>query len=94
MLVSDACPARPSGAFPAVLGGPPLLQRTATAMQVSWMEAAQSLRRMILGFGGKVFPSFRSQELGVDCRSGFFGALDDSLSSLFGPGIEGSKAMP
>ncbi|CAL1134795.1 unnamed protein product [Cladocopium goreaui] len=47
VLVSDASPVRPSGAFPAALGaGPPLLQRTASAMQVSWMEAAQSLRQV------------------------------------------------
>ena len=51
VLVSDASPARPRAERPAAdrRAGPPLLQRTASAMQVSWMEAAQSLRRDDLG---------------------------------------------
>jgi hypothetical protein len=76
VLVSDASPARPSGAFPAALGaGPPLLQRTASAMQVSWMEAAQSLRRMILmRFWWRFFVFWAGLDLDgfgvtVDCRS-------------------------
>eukprot|EP00435_Cladocopium_sp_Y103_P073803 s100_g45.t1 len=46
VLVSDAVVRPGRGACAVGFAAPPLLQRTASAMQVSWMEAAQSLRQV------------------------------------------------